>query len=34
MIGPALARRIPGGILRVIVALGGLGLAVRLWLAT
>jgi uncharacterized protein len=32
MVGPAVARRIPGGILRVIVALGGLGLAVRLWL--
>ncbi|MGC1406861.1 MAG: sulfite exporter TauE/SafE family protein [Candidatus Dormiibacterota bacterium] len=32
-IGPLLARRIPGNWLRVVVALTGLGLAVRLWLA-
>jgi uncharacterized protein len=32
-IGPFLARRIPGNWLRVVVALTGLGLAVRLWLA-
>jgi uncharacterized membrane protein YfcA len=31
-IGPLLARRIPGNWLRVVVALTGLGLAVRLWL--
>jgi uncharacterized protein len=33
MVGPSVARRVPGGILRVVVALAGLGLAVRLWLA-
>jgi hypothetical protein len=32
-IGPLLARQIPGNWLRVVVALTGLGLAVRLWLA-
>lgn len=30
--GPSLARRIPPGILRLAVALAGLGLAVRLWI--
>jgi uncharacterized membrane protein YfcA len=30
-IGPAVARRIPPGLLRWLVALSGLGLAVRLW---
>jgi len=33
MVGPSVARRIPGHILRWIVALTGLGLAVRLWVA-
>jgi uncharacterized membrane protein YfcA len=32
-IGPPVARRIPGGILRWLVALTGLGLAVRMWVA-
>jgi hypothetical protein len=32
--GPALTRRVPGNILRVVVALAGLGLAVHLWLAS
>ncbi|HEV3379548.1 MAG TPA: TSUP family transporter [Trebonia sp.] len=31
--GPSLTRRIPAGILRVVVALIGLGLAVYLWLS-
>ena len=31
--GPALTRRVPGNILRAVVALAGLGLAVYLWLA-
>jgi uncharacterized protein len=31
MIGPALTRRLPGNILRIIAALAGLGLAVHLW---
>jgi hypothetical protein len=31
--GPSLTRRIPGNILRIVVALAGLGLAVRLWLS-
>lgn len=31
-IGPPLARRIPGNILRIVVALAGFGLAVHLWL--
>jgi uncharacterized protein len=31
MIGPSLARRMPGHVLRVIAALAGLGLAIRLW---
>lgn len=30
-VGPALTRRIPRGMLRVVVALAGLGLAVHLW---
>jgi uncharacterized membrane protein YfcA len=34
MIGPSLARHIPGHLLRVIVALAGLGLAIRLWAAS
>jgi hypothetical protein len=32
-VGPSLARRVPGSILRIVVALGGLGLAVHLWLS-
>ncbi len=32
-VGPRVARRIPGNILRWLVALTGLGLAVRLWIA-
>jgi uncharacterized membrane protein YfcA len=32
-LGPALARRVPAGLLRWLVALTGLGLAVRLWVA-
>jgi uncharacterized membrane protein YfcA len=31
-LGPSVARRIPGNVLRWLVALTGLGLAVRLWL--
>ena len=31
--GPLLARRTPAGVLRVVVALAGLGLAVHLWLS-
>ena len=31
--GPPLTRRIPAGILRIVVALAGLGLAVHLWLS-
>ena len=34
MIGPSLTRRIPGNVLRVIAALAGLALAVRLWVAS
>ncbi len=33
MIGPRAARRIPAGVLRWLVALLGIGLAVRLWIA-
>ena len=33
-LGPSLTRRIPAGVLRVVVALAGLGLAVDLWLST
>jgi uncharacterized protein len=33
-VGPSLTRRIPAGVLRVVVALIGLGLAVDLWLGT
>ena len=32
-IGPRVARRLPGGVLRWLVALVGIGLAVRLWIA-
>jgi len=32
-IGPSLTRRVPATVLRVVVALTGLGLAVRLWVA-
>ena len=32
-IGPSLTRRIPANILRIVVALAGLGLAVHLWLS-
>jgi uncharacterized protein len=32
-IGPTLTRRIPGTVLRVVVALAGLGLAVHLWVS-
>jgi uncharacterized membrane protein YfcA len=31
MIGPALTRRMPGNVLRILAALAGLALAVRLW---
>jgi uncharacterized membrane protein YfcA len=31
MAGPAVARRIPGNVLRALVALTGIGLAIRLW---
>jgi uncharacterized membrane protein YfcA len=33
MIGPRIARRLPGNVLRLLVALTGLGLAARLWVA-
>jgi len=33
MLGPRLARRVPAGVLRWLVALLGLALAVKLWLA-
>ena len=33
LIGPRLARRIPASVLRWLVALLGLGLAVKLWMA-
>jgi uncharacterized protein len=33
-VGPSLTRRVPGNILRIVVALAGLGLAVHLWLAS
>ena len=33
MVGPSLARHIPAHLLRVTVALAGLGLAIRLWVA-
>jgi uncharacterized membrane protein YfcA len=29
--GPALTRRVPGHVLRILAALAGLGLAIRLW---
>jgi hypothetical protein len=32
-IGPRIARRLPGNVLRLLVALTGLGLAARLWIA-
>jgi uncharacterized protein len=32
MAGPSLARRVPGNLLRIVIAAGGLGLAVYLWL--
>lgn len=32
--GPSLTRRVPGYIIRILVALAGLGLAVHLWLAS
>jgi uncharacterized protein len=32
-VGPSLTRRIPAGVLRIVVALIGLGLAVDLWLS-
>jgi uncharacterized membrane protein YfcA len=34
LIGPALVRRIPGRLLQVVIALGGIGLAVKLGLST
>ena len=33
-VGPSLTRRVPAGVLRVVVALIGLGLALDLWLST
>jgi len=32
-VGPSVTRRIPGNVLRVVIAMAGLGLAVRLWVA-
>jgi uncharacterized membrane protein YfcA len=32
-VGPSITRRVPGKVLRVLVALAGIGLAVRLWVA-
>ncbi len=32
-LGPSVTRRVPGGVLRVLVALAGIGLAIRLWVA-
>jgi uncharacterized membrane protein YfcA len=32
-VGPSVTRRMPGGVLRVVVAMIGMGLAVRLWVA-
>ncbi len=32
-VGPSLTRRVPGNILRIVVALAGLGFAVHLWLS-
>jgi hypothetical protein len=32
--GPSLTRRVPGNVIRIVVALAGLGLAVHLWLAS
>jgi len=34
MIGPALTRRLPGHLLRIIAALAGIGLAIHLWTAS
>jgi uncharacterized protein len=34
MIGPSLTRRMPGPTLRIIAALAGLGLAIRLWVGS
>jgi uncharacterized protein len=34
MIGPALTRRLPANVLRIIAALAGLGLAIRLWVGS
>ena len=31
-VGPSVTRRVPGNVLRVLVAMAGLGLAVRLWI--
>lgn len=31
-VGPSLTRRIPGSVLRVVIALAGFGLAAQLWL--
>jgi uncharacterized membrane protein YfcA len=32
-IGPSVTRRVPGGVLRVLAALAGLGLAIHLWVS-
>lgn len=32
-VGPSVTRRVPGNVLRLLVALAGIGLAVRLWVA-
>jgi hypothetical protein len=32
-IGPSITRRLPGGVIRVLVGLAGLGLAIKLWVA-
>jgi uncharacterized membrane protein YfcA len=34
MIGPVLTRRMPGNVLRVLAALAGFALAVRLWVGS
>lgn len=33
VIGPSVTRRVPGNVIRVAVGLGGLGLAIKLWIA-
>ncbi len=33
MVGPSITRRVPGSVLRVVIAMAGLGLAVHLWVS-